>query len=121
MYDATPPHFLLAVWEFLGYVFSEQWIGECEPTEWPARVPDVSPLHFNLWGHMKSTVFTTEVNDLQDLQQQIQDGFKKAYDTRNFPASQTFAVRLCNIASLYCGVDSPSVGLAVHFSCNLYR
>jgi hypothetical protein len=67
MNGAAPSYVLLAVREFLGYVFPEQWIGECGPTEWPACVPDVSPLHFYLWGHMKSTVFATEVIDLQDL------------------------------------------------------
>ena len=35
------------------------------------------PLNFYLWGHLNSTVYATDVDDVQDLQQQIQNGFKK--------------------------------------------
>jgi hypothetical protein len=36
--------------------------------------PDLFPLHFYLWGHLKSTVHDTEVSDVQDLQRRIQNG-----------------------------------------------
>jgi len=32
-------------------------------------------LALHLWGHPKSTVYATEVSDVQDLQQGIQNGF----------------------------------------------
>jgi hypothetical protein len=40
-------------------VFPEQWIRQSGPTAWPARVPNLNPLYFYLWGHMKSTVYAT--------------------------------------------------------------
>jgi hypothetical protein len=46
MHDNAAPHFLLAVWEFLSEMFLEQWVGQCVPTVWPARFPDISPLEF---------------------------------------------------------------------------
>jgi hypothetical protein len=75
MHDGAPPHFLLAVRQFLNNVFPEQWIEQGGPTAWPGSSPDLSPLHFHLWGHLKSTVCATKVSDAQDLQQQIQNGF----------------------------------------------
>jgi hypothetical protein len=48
MHDAVPPHFLLAVREFLSFVCPEQWICQSGPIAWPARAPDLSPLHFHL-------------------------------------------------------------------------
>jgi hypothetical protein len=46
------PHFL-AVRAFLSKVFPEQWTGRGGPTAWPARCPDLSPLYFYLWEHLK--------------------------------------------------------------------
>ena len=58
MYDGAAPHFLLAVGEFLNKVFPEQWIGRGGPTAWSAPYPDLIPLHFHLWWHLKSIVYT---------------------------------------------------------------
>jgi hypothetical protein len=76
MYDGTAPHFLLAVREFLNKVFPEQWIGRGGPTAWPAPSTDFIPLHFYLWAHLQSTVCATEVSDVPDLQQRVQNGFE---------------------------------------------
>lgn len=46
MHDAFPPHFHLAVREFLSYVLPEQWIRQSGQTAWPARAPDLNPLIF---------------------------------------------------------------------------
>jgi len=59
MHDAVPPHFLLAVREFLRYVCPEQWIRQSGPTAWPARAPELNPIYFYLCRHMKSTVYAT--------------------------------------------------------------
>jgi hypothetical protein len=57
-------------------VFPEQWIGQGGPTAWTAPSPDLNPIDFYTWGHLQSTVCATEVSDIQDLQQQIQNGFE---------------------------------------------
>ena len=40
---------------------------------WPPRSPDITPLDFFLWGHVKDRVFATPVQDIHDLQTRILD------------------------------------------------
>jgi hypothetical protein len=72
--SGAPPHFLVAVRAFLNKVFPEQWIGRGGPTAWPARCSDLNPLYYYLWERLKPTVNVTEVSDVQDWQQRIQNG-----------------------------------------------
>ncbi|GFG31890.1 hypothetical protein Cfor_10242, partial [Coptotermes formosanus] len=72
--DDAPTHFVLAVGESLSNVFPEQCIGRDGPTAWPARSPDLNPLHFYHCGRLKHTDCASEVSDVQDLQQRIQNG-----------------------------------------------
>jgi len=70
MHDAVQPHFFLAVREVLSYVCPEQWIRQIGRTAWPARAPDLNPLHIFISGDIRSLPLM-----LQDLQQRIQNGF----------------------------------------------
>lgn len=72
VFNGAPPH----SWEFLNNVFLEQWIGWCRPSAWPAHSSAIYPLDFYLWGHLKSTTYATEISDVQDLEQWIQNGFE---------------------------------------------
>ena len=72
MHYSAPPHFLLALWEFLNGVFPQQRIGWWGPT----CSPDFSPLHFNLQRHLKSTVCGTAVSNGQDLYEWTQNGLE---------------------------------------------
>ena len=65
--DGAPPHFGLNVRSFLDTAFPRQWIGRRGAVEWPPRSPDLTPLDFFLWGHLKSVVFTTRPRTLDDL------------------------------------------------------
>lgn len=38
---------------------------------WPPRSPDLTPLDFFLWGHIKNEVYSTEPQDVNDLKNQI--------------------------------------------------
>ena len=52
MRESAPPHFHLAVWEFLS-MLQEQWIGRGGPTAWPALSPDLNILLFisgDIWS-----------------------------------------------------------------------
>jgi hypothetical protein len=40
---------------------------------WPPCSPDITPLDFFLWGYVKSTVFRTPVNGLDDLKTRIRN------------------------------------------------
>lgn len=52
--DGAPPHYSLPVREYLNNRFPGRWIGRRGPMEWPARSPDLTPLDFFLWEHLKS-------------------------------------------------------------------
>jgi hypothetical protein len=68
MHDGVPLHFSLVLRAFLNDRYPRQWIGRGGPTEWPARSPDLNPLDFYMWGHLKSVGYTTPVSDVMELQ-----------------------------------------------------
>ena len=71
--DGAPPHYAHHVRAWLDGNFPGQWIGRGGPVEWPPRSPDLTPLDFFLWGYIKTLVYETAPQDLEDLQQRIRD------------------------------------------------
>nr|CAH7745775.1 unnamed protein product [Callosobruchus chinensis] len=69
--DGAPPHYALPVRQFLEETFPDRWIGRRGPIEWPARSPDLSPLDFFFWGHLKSKIYATQPESLLDLRNRI--------------------------------------------------
>jgi len=65
--DGAPPHFGLSVREWLDKTFQDRWIGRRGPVEWPPRSPDLSPLDFFLWGHLKSKVYENRPRTIEQL------------------------------------------------------
>ncbi|KAJ4433851.1 hypothetical protein ANN_16163 [Periplaneta americana] len=51
--------------------FPDRWIGRGGPIAWPPRSPDLNPLDFYLWGHLKSLVYSSPVPDLESLRNRI--------------------------------------------------
>ena len=41
------------------------------PFYWPPRSPDLTPLDFFLWGHVKTIVYATNPRSLEDLKAKI--------------------------------------------------
>lgn len=70
--DGAPPHYAVDVREYLNEAFPNSWIGRRGAYEWPARSPDLSPLDFFLWGHIKSIVYRTEPGTIQELEERIE-------------------------------------------------
>ena len=70
-HDGAPPHFICAVRGHLDQIFGEMWIGHDSLTAWPACLPDLTPLDYFLWGHMKSLVCETPVESEEDLLVQV--------------------------------------------------
>jgi len=50
-----------------GCNISNRWVGRDGPNPWPPRSPDITPLHFFLWGYVKDKVFSTPVPDTTNL------------------------------------------------------
>jgi hypothetical protein len=53
MHDGAPAHFSRVVRDVLNNTYHDRWIDRGGPTAWPPRSPDLNPLHFYLWGHLK--------------------------------------------------------------------
>ncbi|XP_046434517.1 uncharacterized protein LOC124186678 [Neodiprion fabricii] len=73
--DGAPPHFTRAVRDYLDQQFPGRWIGRGSPeVEWPARSPDLAPLDYGLWGHLKNVLYAQgRIEDLAALQARILD------------------------------------------------
>lgn len=69
--DGAPPHFRRDVRNYLDDNYPERWIGRGGPVGWPARSPDLTPLDFYIWGHMKGLVYAVEILSREQLQQRI--------------------------------------------------
>ena len=67
--DGAPPHYDVNVRVFLDNQFDGRWIGR--PIELPLRSPDLTPLDFFLWGHLKSRVYMNRPDNLDDLKARI--------------------------------------------------
>jgi len=59
----------------LDATFPNMLIGRDGPTPWPPRSPDITPLDFFLWRHVKDKVFSTPVPDITNLKARITDAF----------------------------------------------
>lgn len=64
--DGAPAHFSRAVREYLNNNLSP-WIGRGGVVAWPPRSPDLTPLDYFLWGHMKQKVYATVPNTREEL------------------------------------------------------
>ena len=71
--DGAPPHWSLDVRNSLTESFPDRCIGSGGPIFWPPRSPDITPLDFFLWGHVKYRVFATPVRNFHDLRTSILD------------------------------------------------
>lgn len=49
----------------------DRWIGRGEPILWPLRSPDLSPWDFFLWGHIKSKIYETAIDSIEELKRRI--------------------------------------------------
>ena len=74
-HDGAPAHFSLQVRAHLNRVYREKWLGRGEAVAWPAKSPDLTPLDFFLWGHVKSVVYINPVNIRQELIERIFTAF----------------------------------------------
>lgn len=70
-HDGAPAHFSTIVRDHLNATYSERWIGRGGPVAWPARSPDMTPLDFYFWGHMKQLVYSTPIESREELLQKV--------------------------------------------------
>lgn len=69
--DGAPAHYTSVVRQFLDNNYPK-WIGRGGRVNWPARSPDLTPLDYYLWGHMKQKVYASVSNTREELMQKIE-------------------------------------------------
>ncbi|CAF3201594.1 unnamed protein product [Rotaria sp. Silwood2] len=69
--DGAPAHFSKMIRSWLNKVFDGRWTGRDEPISWAPRSPDLTPVDFYLWGPLKTNVYKTPVQDLDDFKTRI--------------------------------------------------
>ena len=55
-HDGAPSHYTRHVRDYLNESFPNRWLGRGGPVAWPPRSPNLTPLDYYLWGHMKTLV-----------------------------------------------------------------
>ena len=81
MHDGAPAHFSRIARQHLDNAYPNRWIGRGGPYHWPPRSPDLNPLDFFLWGHLKSLVYATPVNNCEELKNRITARCEQIRDT----------------------------------------
>lgn len=73
MHDGAPPHFSLAVRQYLNTIYPNRWIGRGNdaPIKWPARSPDLTPCDYFLWGAIKTKVYSSPIESEEVLNLRI--------------------------------------------------
>lgn len=97
--DGAPAHFSNEVRQHLDTVYENQWIGRGGPVSWPPRSPDLTPLDFYVWGHMKQLVYSTPVRDAMDLVARIVEAAARIQEQNafeNIRRSTLQRFRLCS-------------------------
>ena len=77
--DGAPAHFPTDVRQYLDDHFPNRRIGRDGPIRWAPRSPDLTPLDFFLWGHVKSNIYKTSVKNLTELKRRINYEIKSIF------------------------------------------
>ena len=96
--DGAPPNYTRHMREYFNESLPNRRLGRGGPVAWPPRSPDLTPLDYFLWGHMKTVVYETKVDSRAALRDHI---FGAAEHIRNHPndiasATQTLLMRAEN-------------------------
>lgn len=69
--DGAPAHRTMNVRQKLRELFGTRVVALHHDVEWPPRSPDLTPCDFFLWGHIKSKVYATPLENINQLQERI--------------------------------------------------
>ncbi|KAL7648419.1 UNVERIFIED_CONTAM: hypothetical protein RMT77_000325 [Armadillidium vulgare] len=81
MHDEAPAHFSAEVREHLNDTFPNQRKGRGGPVPWPSRSPDLNPLDYYLWGHLKTLVYSSPIDAVEDLRLRVISGIETIKQT----------------------------------------
>jgi hypothetical protein len=69
IHDGT--HFSGIARQYLNDHIPGKWIGRNGPVAWTPHSPDLNPIDFYLWGHVKNEVRSTPVTNVDELWERI--------------------------------------------------
>ena len=69
--DGATAHAAQATILYLQEFYDHRLISRNTENPWPTRSCDLTPLDFFLWPHLKNSIFTTPINNLQELTERI--------------------------------------------------
>jgi len=98
-HDGAPPHYTRHVREYLNESFPNCWLGRGGPVAWAPRSPDLTPLDYYLWSHMKMSVYETKVESRAALHDRI---FAAAEHICNHPDYVASAIRFLLMCAETC-------------------
>jgi hypothetical protein len=67
--DGAPAHYANTVTEFFDETFPRRWIGRGGWKQWPPCSPDLTSLDLYFWAHVKQTVYSVRIHNIQHLKQ----------------------------------------------------
>ena len=73
--DCAPHHYGIQVRQYLNQLLPDVLIFRRRPVEWLPRSPDLTPLDFYPWGHLKAMVYQESIRDLDHLKDRIINSF----------------------------------------------
>jgi hypothetical protein len=97
MHDESPLHEDHQAQELLDTEFPFYWVGPgSKNAEWPRFSPDLNPLCFFLWGHIKHKVYETPIenDDVTELGQRIHRAFTEIMPEMLEAAVKSYKERL---------------------------
>ena len=65
------PHFSINVRHYLDNRFPTRWIGRDGAVRRASSSPDLTTLDFYLWRHLKSNVYKSPINEIDELKMRI--------------------------------------------------
>lgn len=78
MHDGAPAHNAREVRDYMSRTYGQRWIGRNGPVPWPARSPDLTPMDFFLWGHVKQLVYDGDAPEsARELKSRIRNAFRQ--------------------------------------------
>ena len=75
MQDVAPPHCSTIVRDWLIEKLPNRWIGRGADTNLNTKWQDLTPCNFFLWGYIKSEVYDSQPNNMDELKTRIQNAF----------------------------------------------
>ena len=83
MQDGAPAHTSRVAMDWLKRRFGDRLISNKADFIWPARSPDLNPMDFYFWGHMKQKIHEGSPKTLMDVKILIEDFFRQISGNRD--------------------------------------